>query len=136
MRRRGSGILIHLTSLPSPFGIGDMGPWAYRFADFLAESKQSFWQILPLNPTDPAHNNSPYHSLSAFACNPLLISPEIMIGDDLLRKAGIETSPVFLGERVDYQTVIALKEDLFNKANERCKKKKQNQEDQKFCLEK
>jgi 4-alpha-glucanotransferase len=112
-----------------------MGPWAYRFADFLAESKQSFWQILPLNPTDPAHNNSPYHSLSAFACNPLLISPEIMIGDDLLRKAGIETSPGFLGERVDYQTVIALKEDLFNKAYERFKKKKQNQEYQKFCLE-
>jgi len=73
MKRRTGGILLHLTSLPSPFGIGDLGPWAFRFVDFLAETKQSLWQILPLNPTDPEHYSSPYHSTSAFACNPLLI---------------------------------------------------------------
>ncbi|MEJ2100903.1 MAG: 4-alpha-glucanotransferase, partial [Desulfobacterales bacterium] len=75
MNRRSSGILLHLTSLPGPFGIGDMGPQAYRFADFLAETQQSFWQILPLTPIDRDHDYSPYHSLSAFAGNPLLISP-------------------------------------------------------------
>ncbi len=52
MRKRGSGILLHITSLPSSFGIGDLGPGAYRFADFLAQAKQSYWQVLPLNPTD------------------------------------------------------------------------------------
>ena len=78
---RGSGVLFHLTSLPSHFGIGDMGPSAYRFADFLHASGQRYWQILPLNPTNPVSGNSPYQSISAFACNPLLLSPEIMIRD-------------------------------------------------------
>src|SRR3990170_468348 len=73
MKRRGSGILLHVTSLPSNYGIGDLGPWAYRFTDFLSESKQSFWQILPLNPTNLAFGSSPYSSPSAFAGNPLLI---------------------------------------------------------------
>jgi len=66
-KTRGSGILLHITSLPSPFGIGDLGPGAYRFADFLCETRQSIWQVLPLNPTDPANGNSPYSSASAFA---------------------------------------------------------------------
>ncbi len=69
MKRRGSGILLHITSLPSPYGIGDMGPWAYKFADFLSQAKQHYWQILPLNPVDPIYGNSPYHSISAFANN-------------------------------------------------------------------
>ena len=60
IKRRASGILLHITSLPSPPGIGDMGPSAYTFADFLAEAKQSFWQMLPLNPPGPASRNSPY----------------------------------------------------------------------------
>ena len=69
MKNRGSGILLHLTSLPSPYGIGDLGAWAYRFADFLAQGKQSYWQVLPLNPTDPVNGSSPYSSPSAFAGN-------------------------------------------------------------------
>ena len=93
MNRRGSGILLHITSLPSRYGIGDLGPEAYRFADFLSETKQGFWQILPLNPTDLAHGNSPYHSISAFANNPLLISPELMVRDGLLAPSDVENAP-------------------------------------------
>ena len=66
-KKRGSGILLHITSLPSPFGVGDLGPSAYRFADFLADTRQSYWQILPLNPTLPVYGNSPYSSTSTFA---------------------------------------------------------------------
>ncbi|MDP2967990.1 MAG: 4-alpha-glucanotransferase, partial [Deltaproteobacteria bacterium] len=79
MTQRGSGILLHITSLPSSFGIGDLGPSAYQFADFLTRTKQSYWQVLPLNPTDLACGNSPYSSPSAFAGNTLLISPELLM---------------------------------------------------------
>ncbi len=84
MKRRGSGLLLHITSLPSPSGIGDLGPPAYDFADLLARTGQSFWQILPLTPTTPIGGNSPYHGRSAFAGNPLLISPELLVQEGLL----------------------------------------------------
>src|ERR1700753_5029 len=71
---RSSGLLLHITSLPSYGGIGDFGPAAYAFADFLAAAKQRLWQVLPLSPT--GYGNSPYAALSAFAGNPLLISLE------------------------------------------------------------
>jgi len=131
MLRRGSGILIHITSLPSPFGIGDLGPWAYRFADFLAETKQGFWQILPLNPTDPVYDNSPYHSISAFASNPLLISPELMVRDGLLDEADIELLPN--REKVDYDSAIAYKRKLFHPAYERFKERGNSCEYERFC---
>src|SRR5450755_2263909 len=73
---RSSGLLLHITSLPSYGGIGDMGPAAYAFADFLAASKQRLWQVLPLSPT--GYGNSPYAAISAFAGNPLLISLETL----------------------------------------------------------
>ena len=76
---RSSGLLLHISSLPSYGGIGDLGPAAYNFADFLALSKQQLWQVLPLNPT--GYGNSPYASLSAFAANPLLISLEKLVDD-------------------------------------------------------
>ncbi|MFH1625600.1 MAG: 4-alpha-glucanotransferase [Pseudomonadota bacterium] len=135
MKRRGSGILLHISSLPSPFGIGDFGPWAYRFADFLAETKQAFWQILPLNPIEPAYSGSPYHSISAFACNFLLISPEFLVRDGLLTKKDIESIPRFLKERVDYQAVVAYKEQLLYRAYEGFKKETTNYEYKKFCEE-
>ncbi len=73
---RSSGLLLHISSLPSYGGIGDMGPAALQFADFLAQAKQRFWQVLPLNPV--GYGNSPYGALSAFAGNPLLISLEVL----------------------------------------------------------
>jgi len=76
--KRGSGILLHITSLPGDHGIGDFGPWAYKFAEFLRMAGQSYWQVLPLTPIDPAHGNSPYHSCSAYALNPLFLSPEVL----------------------------------------------------------
>lgn len=125
MKRRGSGILLHITSLPSPFGIGDMGPCAYRFADFLSRTKQHYWQILPLNPTDPVYGNSPYHSISAFANNPLLISPELMVEDGFLSQKDLEPVPSFPRRKVDYDSVIAYKDNLFHMAYERFKNSKE-----------
>lgn len=113
---RASGILLHVTSLPSPFGIGDLGPSAYRFADFLARTKQSYWQVLPLNPTDQACGNSPYSSPSAFAGNPLLISPEILREYGFLKKGEMEGSPPFPNERCDYDSVISYKSGLLHRA--------------------
>jgi 4-alpha-glucanotransferase len=133
--RRGSGILLHITSLPSPYGIGDLGPWAYRFVDFLAETKQSYWQILPLTPTEPAHGNSPYHSTSAFANNPLLISHDVMVRDGFLAKADIKPFPNCPKGQVDYNAVIAFKEKLFHLAYERFKTTKNKDEYERFCSE-
>ncbi|UCD84110.1 MAG: 4-alpha-glucanotransferase [Deltaproteobacteria bacterium] len=132
MNKRGSGILLHITSLPSPFGIGDLGPWAYRFVDFLARSRQSFWQILPLNPTDLLSGNNPYSSPSAFAGNTLLISPELMSREGFLTKDEIETIPHFPQEVVDYDKVSEYKTRLFSRAFERFKKRK-NKDYRGFC---
>ena len=121
MKRRGSGILLHLTSLPSPYGIGDLGPWAYRFADFLAQAKQSYWQTVPLSPTDPMSGNSPYSSLSAFAGNTLLISPDLLKESGLLHDEDTSQIPSFPNERCDYSAVIPYKTGLFSRAYERFK---------------
>ncbi|MEO0333298.1 MAG: 4-alpha-glucanotransferase, partial [Bacteroidota bacterium] len=72
--QRRSGVLLHITSLPSPYGIGNLGLEAYRFADFMKQAGLTYWQILPLNPVDQASGFSPYSGLSAFSGNPLLIS--------------------------------------------------------------
>ena len=95
MKERGSGILLHITSLPSPYGIGDLGPGAYAFADFLSQAKQRFWQILPINPIDPVYGNSPYHCISAFASNLYLISPDLMVQDGLLSRKDLQPLPAF-----------------------------------------
>ncbi len=115
-KNRGSGILLHITSLPSPFGIGDLGPGAYRFADFLHETRQSIWQVLPLNPTDPATGNSPYSSASAFAGNTLLISPEILVEEGLLGGGDICPAPQFPGDACDYEGAKSIKAGLLDKA--------------------
>jgi 4-alpha-glucanotransferase len=135
MKRRGSGILLHLTSLPSPFGIGDMGQSAYRFADFLAECGQSYWQILPLNPTDPVHYNSPYHSFSAFASYPLFISPELLVQDELLDPSALESPPDFPVHRVDFSAVTRYKEELFRVAYQRFEERGSDPDFGRFCSE-
>lgn len=114
MNIRGSGILLHITSLPSPYGIGDLGPSAYRFVDFLADTRQSFWQVLPLNPTNQACGNSPYSIVSAFAGNTNLISPELLLGDGLLSEADLETGVLFSQGSCDYEKAIAFKNRIFD----------------------
>ena len=111
---RGSGILLHPTSLPGRFAIGDLGPASYRFADFLVDSGQSLWQVLPLGPT--GYGDSPYACYSAFAGNTLLISPEKLLADGLLSQSELdEVSPVF-DEKVDFGRAHDLKDDLLAKA--------------------
>ncbi len=111
---RRSGILLHPTSLPSPFGIGDLGKEAYRFVDFLAAAGQSYWQILPLSPT--GYGDSPYQGLSAFAGNPLLISPEKLLEGGHLLPEDLADAPTFPTERVDFGPVIRYKIDLLERA--------------------
>ncbi len=119
MNGRGSGLLLHISSLPSLFGIGDLGPQAYRFADFLAGSHQRYWQVLPLTPSDPFHDHSPYHSTSVFAGYPMLISPERLVEDGYLESGDLAGAPGFPEGRVDYLSVIAFKEGLLRRAYDR-----------------
>ena len=135
MNQRGSGILLHISSLPSPFGIGDLGPGAYKFVDFLAGAKQHYWQILPLNPTDLDHGNSPYHSSSAFAGNPLFISPELMVRDGLLTRDDLEPAPKFRDDKVDYEALVPYKTGLFHRSYQRFKNQQDQGEYRDFCQE-
>ena len=111
---RAGGILLHPTSLPSRYGIGDFGPTAYEFVDFLHETGQKIWQVLPLGPT--GYGDSPYQSYSAFAGNPLLISPEKMAGHGLLSSSEIEPTERLPEERVDFGRASALKSSLLRRA--------------------
>jgi 4-alpha-glucanotransferase len=108
---RSSGILLHVTSLPSPYGIGDLGPSAFSWIDRLQEAGQGWWQALPLGPT--GYGNSPYQSLSSFAGNGLLLSPELLISDELLNAN--ECVSHFPPDQVDYASVIPFKEKLLEK---------------------
>ncbi|MFA7198790.1 MAG: 4-alpha-glucanotransferase [Methanoculleus sp.] len=121
MNRRASGVLLHITSLPSAYGIGDLGPAAHRFVDLLSQAGQRFWQILPLNPTCPVFSNSPYQGTSAFAGNTWLISPEQMVADGFLAPEDIADPPGFPEDRVDYQAVLDYKNGIFDKAFARFK---------------
>ncbi|MEG4288433.1 4-alpha-glucanotransferase [Microcoleus sp. C2C3] len=118
---RSSGILLHPTSFPSRFGMGDMGIEAYRFIDFLVESDQQYWQVLPLGPT--GYGNSPYSCYSAMAGNPLLINPELLRDDQLLGDEDFANLPEFPLDYVDFERAIALKVPLLKKACENFKAK-------------
>jgi 4-alpha-glucanotransferase len=111
--RRGAGVLLHPTSLPGSFGIGDLGPVAFEWVDVLAAAGQSWWQILPLGPT--GYGDSPYQCFSAFAGNPYLISPEILARDGLLRSVDMPLTR-FRAERVDYGPVIKFKQGMLTRA--------------------
>lgn len=112
--KRSAGILLHPTSLPSKYGIGDLGPEAYAFVNFLESAGQTLWQVLPLGPT--GYGNSPYQSLSAFAGNPLLISPDILIEGGYLSHNDINDIPSFNLHRVEFTEVSHYKNSLLRKA--------------------
>ncbi len=117
MFERASGVLLHPTSLPGPYGVGDLGPQAYRWVDFLAGSGCALWQVLPLGPT--GYGDSPYQCFSAFAGNPYLISPRLLMQDGLLREDDLGGLPDFPADFVDYGRVIPWKQGLLERAFDR-----------------
>lgn len=133
MQARASGILLHVTSLPSRYGIGDFGPEAYHFADFLVRAKQSYWQMLPLTPPISGPPYSPYNCLSAFAGNTLFISPELLYRQGLLAKKDIQHRPTFPEGCVDYRLVATYKAKLLNLAFERFKAGPREPDYELFC---
>jgi 4-alpha-glucanotransferase len=116
---RTSGIILHPTSLPGPDGIGDLGPEAYRWIDFLEKAGCALWQVLPLGPT--GYGDSPYQAFSAFAGNPYLISPTILMDEDLLTRQDLVDRPHFPSDHVDYGPVIQWKLVLLDRAYARFK---------------
>jgi len=111
---RSSGILLHITSLPARFGIGDLGPSAYEFADFIADAGVKLWQVLPLNPT--GYGDSPYQCFSAFAGNPILLSLDRLAEQGLLRGPDLAGIPAFPNTLVNYGSVIPYKMSLLRRA--------------------
>jgi 4-alpha-glucanotransferase len=112
--RRHAGILLHPSSLPGRFGIGDLGPQADLFLDWAASAGQTLWQVLPLGPT--GHGNAPYGSSSAFAGNLLLISPELLGREGFLPESALDGAPVFPAGRVDFPPVISWKERILRQS--------------------
>jgi 4-alpha-glucanotransferase len=117
---RTSGILLHPTSLPGRWGIGDLGVAAYTFVDFLRAAGQRLWQVMPLGPT--GYGDSPYQGFSAFAGNPLLISLDSLLEEGLLAGADLTNLPHLPGERVDYGAVIPWKLGVLRRSFERFKR--------------
>src|SRR5262245_51983550 len=112
-KRRSAGILLHPTSLPGPYGVGDLGPAAFAWVEALAAAKQTWWQILPLGP--PGAGDSPYQAFSAFAGNPLLVSPDALARDGLVA-AGDLAAADFAPSRVDYEHAAKFKTWLLDRA--------------------
>jgi 4-alpha-glucanotransferase len=120
MIERSAGILLHPTSLPGRYGIGDLGNEAYNFINFLEAAGQRLWQIFPLGPT--GYGDSPYQTFSAFAGNPLLISPELLAQDKLLHYQDLENVPQSDPHKIDFGQVIGYKYGLLEKAYANFKK--------------
>lgn len=115
MFERSAGILLHITSLPGRFGLGDLGTEAMEFLDFLAAARQRWWQMLPLNP--PGYGNSPYQCWSAFAGNPLLISPDSLLEEGLLHESDFADLPAGeSGDRVDFGLAFSVRPHLIGLA--------------------
>lgn len=111
---RASGIILHPTSLPGPYGIGDIGPQAFHWLDFLAETGCTLWQVLPLGPT--GYGDSPYQSFSAFAGNPFLISPETLLSEELLHPNDLAERPRFPSSKVDFGALIPWKLEVLDRS--------------------
>ena len=138
LQKRSSGILLHITSLPSKYGIGDLGKEAYEFVDFLHSARQSYWQILPLNPTNPESGNSPYSSSSAFACNKLMINPELLFESGLLKKEDVAGISKFENSFVNFKKVGSFKDRILQKSFDIFKTKRRTsackKEFHEFCI--
>lgn len=133
---RSSGVLMHVTSLPSPYGIGDLGPAALAWVDRLHDAGQTWWQALPLGPT--GYGNSPYSCLSSFAGNALLVSPDLLIEDGLLSPTDCESGQFLRNSAVDFDKVISFKHGLLDQAwlNFDASARPELQEDfERFCSE-
>jgi 4-alpha-glucanotransferase len=131
---RSSGVLMHPTSFPGRFGIGELGPESYAFIDFLKTAGQKLWQVLPLNPT--GYGDSPFQSFSASAGNPLLISLEKLQASQVLEPSDLRDVPYWTEEKVDFGSVIRWKMPLLKKAAERFRKSppaKDKEEFEEFC---
>lgn len=116
LSNRASGILAHITSLPSPYGIGDIGYSAYSFLDFLQDGGQSVWQFLPTGPINPIFDNSPYMSTSAFAGSSLLISLELLVEEELITQKDLDQAPQFSEYLTDYRLVSSYKNSILQQA--------------------
>jgi 4-alpha-glucanotransferase len=112
---RAAGILLHITSLPGPFGIGDLGPEAYKFAGQLAECGQRYWQVLPANPVHE-QDFSPYSAIGSMAGNILFISPELLVADGLLTEKEISTFKTSSSDKVDFEKTLSIKSALLELA--------------------
>ena len=119
-KSREAGILLHPTSLPSPYGIGDLGKESYLFLEFLKDCNLNIWQVLPIGPV--GYGNSPYQSYSAFAGEPLLISIELLTEEGLLPESVLIDYPCLDINKIDFSKVNLLKSKLFYKAFERFSK--------------
>ena len=113
-RKRFSGVLLHPTSLPAPYGIGDLGAEAFAFVDYIASAGQRYWQVMPLGPT--GYGDSPYQCFSAFAGNPYLISLDDLAKDGLLDPHDLAACPAFPKHKVDYGPVIDYHRLMLRKA--------------------
>jgi 4-alpha-glucanotransferase len=111
---RSAGILLHPTSLPGPYGIGDLGPAAFEWLDWLADGGCKLWQVLPLGPT--SYGDSPYQCFSAFAGNPYLISPDILLEQGLLKQEDLADMPAWDDQRVDFGRLYLWKPALLERA--------------------
>src|SRR5271165_1529864 len=121
--QRLSGVLLHISSLPGRFGIGDLGSCAYEFVDFLRASGQSLWSVLPLNAVVEKPDFCPYSPISAFATNSLLISPEKLLERGFLEPGDLEQYPSLPAEAVDFPKVVIAKSKLLRRAFERFRMK-------------
>ena len=133
IKKRSSGILIHLTSLPGNHGIGDLGAGTHLFIDFLAASGQSYWQFLPTGPTSSAFDNSPYMCRSVFAGNPLLISLDLLQENNYLSANDLAEPPAFSEHVTDYPKVAAYKTPLLKKAFENFSQSEPSNNFKNFC---
>ena len=130
---RGSGILLHISSLPGRFGIGTIGRPAREFVDFLADAAQRYWQFLPLGVTSAIAANSPYMSYSAFAGNPLFIDFDKLVDDGFISREMLASAPQFSEYQVDFRKVVSFTEHVLTLAFKEFSMGEPPEEFSRFC---